>query len=419
MRIALLSYRTKEHGGGQGVYVRNLAKGLADLGHDVEVVSGQPYPETLDPRVRLTKLPSLDLYREPDPFRRPRMSEFTSWIDVLEYALTKTGRFSEPLTFSLRAARHLREHGAGVDVVHDNQGLGYGMLAVQRRLPLVTTIHHPITRDLKVELDAAQGWKQRFGLRRFYSFLPMQQRVARRLRVVLGVSGVSADDTAADFGMDRSRIRVVPLGVDTDLYAPPADGVRVPGRIVAVASADKPLKGVRHLLDAVAKLRTERPDVHLHLVCRLEPGGESERRIVELGLEDVVHTVSGVSDAEIAALLGSAEVMCVPSMYEGFSLPTVEALSCGTPVVASDAGALPEVVGRDGVAGVLVPPGDVDALVSALGALLDDPAERARMGAAGRARALERFSWISVARATTDTYEAAIALHEEDDRAHR
>ncbi|WP_019144363.1 glycosyltransferase family 4 protein [Aeromicrobium massiliense] len=419
MRIALLSYRSKEHGGGQGVYVRHLAKGLADLGHDVELLSGQPYPETLDPRVTLTKLPSLDLYREPDPFRTPRLSEFTSWIDVLEYVVTKTGRFSEPLTFSLRAARHLRRHGAGVDVVHDNQGLGYGMLAVQRRLPLVTTIHHPITRDLRVELASAQGWKQRFGLRRFYSFLPMQKRVARRLQVVLGVSSVSADDTAADFGMDRSRIRVVPLGVDTDLFAPPLDGVRVPGRIVAVASADKPLKGVRHLLEAVAKLRTERDDVHLELVCRLEPGGESERRIAELGLEDVVHPVAGVSDAELAALLASAEVMCVPSMYEGFSLPTVEALASGTPVVASDAGALPEVVGRDSGAGVLVPPGDVDALVAALGRVLDEPAERARMGEAGRARALQKFSWIAVARATVETYEAAVALHQEDTRADR
>jgi glycosyltransferase involved in cell wall biosynthesis len=418
VRIALLSYRSKEHGGGQGVYVRHLAKGLADLGHDVELLSGQPYPETLDPRVTLTKLPSLDLYREPDPFRTPRLSEFTSWIDVLEYVVTKTGRFSEPLTFSLRAARHLRRH-PDVDVVHDNQGLGYGMLAVQRRLPLVTTIHHPITRDLRVELDSARGWKQRFGLRRFYSFLPMQKRVARRLQVVLGVSSVSADDTAADFGMDRSRIRVVPLGVDTDLYAPPLDGVRVPGRIVAVASADKPLKGVRHLLEAVAKLRTERDDVHLELVCRLDPGGESERRIVELGLEDVVRPVTGVSDAELAALLASAEVMCVPSMYEGFSLPTVEALSSGTPVVASDAGALPEVVGRDSGAGVLVPPGDVDALVAALGRVLDDPAERARMGEAGRARALEKFSWIAVARATVETYEAAVALHQEDTRADR
>lgn len=418
MRIALLSYRSKEHGGGQGVYVRHLAKGLADLGHDVELLSGQPYPETLDPRVTLTKLPSLDLYREPDPFRTPRLSEFTSWIDVLEYVVTKTGRFSEPLTFSLRAARHLRKH-PDVDVVHDNQGLGYGMLAVQRRLPLVTTIHHPITRDLRVELASAQGWKQRLGLRRFYSFLPMQKRVARRLQVVLGVSSVSADDTAADFGMDRSRIRVVPLGVDTDLFAPPLDGVRVPGRIVAVASADKPLKGVRHLLEAVAKLRTERDDVHLELVCRLEPGGESERRIAELGLEDVVHPVTGVSDAELAALLASAEVMCVPSMYEGFSLPTVEALASGTPVVASDAGALPEVVGRESGAGVLVPPGDVDALVAALGRVLDDPAERARMGEAGRARALEKFSWIAVARATVETYEAAVALHQEDTRADR
>lgn len=405
MRIALLSYRSKPHVGGQGVYVRQLSRGLAELGHQVEVISAQPYPDDLDPRVTLTPLPSLDLYRDDDPFRTPRLREFRDWIDVLEFAVMKTGVFAEPLSFSLRAARFLREREGDFDVVHDNQTLGYGMLAMLRRgVPLATTIHHPISRDRRVDLAAAPTLWRRIGLRRWYRFVVMQARVARRLPVVLGVSSVSADDTATDFGMERERITVVPLGVDTDLFAPRA-APRVPGRIVAMASADRPLKGIRHLLDALAKLRVDH-EVELCLVSHLEPGGRTARQIEALGLGDIVRVMPGISDAELAELMASAEIMCVPSLYEGFSLPTVEALASGTPVVASRAGALPEVVGD---CAVLVEPGDVEALVTELGRLLDDPAERTRLGAAGRARAEERYSWTSVARATVETYQAAIA----------
>ncbi|MFY0408193.1 glycosyltransferase family 4 protein [Solicola sp. PLA-1-18] len=402
MRIALLSYRSKAHCGGQGVYVRHLSRGLVELGHEVEVFSGQPYPEDLDPRVRLTRVPSLDLFREPDPFRRPRREEFTSRADVLEYALTLTGAFAEPLTFSLRVARLMRERAREFDVVHDNQSLGYGLLALLRRgVPLAATVHHPISRDRAVELEAA-SWRRRLSVRRWYSFVPMQARVARRIPVVLAVAGTSAADSVHDFELDPGRMRVVPLGVDTDLFAPPEH--RVPGRIVAVASADRPLKGVVHLLEAMAKLRTDH-DVELQLVSNLEPGGPTERRIAELGLGDAVHVSSGLSDEDLAALIASAEVMCVPSLYEGFSLPTVEALSCGTPVVASRAGALPEVVGDDAV---LVEPGDPEALAAAVRALLDDPEERRRLGEAGRRRALERYSWTSVARATVRAYDEAV-----------
>ena len=112
MRIALLSYRSKTHCGGQGVYVRHLSRGLVELGHDVEVFSGQPYPDLLDPRVRLTEVPSLDMYREPDPFRIPRPSEIRDSIDLLELATVWTAGFPEPRTFSLRAARLLADRQA-------------------------------------------------------------------------------------------------------------------------------------------------------------------------------------------------------------------------------------------------------------------------------------------------------------------
>lgn len=407
MRIALLSYRTKEHSGGQGVYVRHLSAGLADLGHEVEVFSGQPYPQTLDERVTLTEVPSLDLYREPDPFRVPKLNEYRDRIDVLEYALTGlTGAFAEPKTFSLRVARIMRQRAAEFDIIHDNQCLGTGLLElVEHGVPLAATIHHPITRDRQLELDAAQGWRK-LSVARWYSFVRMQAKVAQQIPTLIGVSQVSVNDTIEDFGLRPEQFHVVPLGADINAFHPAAAPARVPGRIVCVASADNPLKGVDLLLDAVAKLRTERA-VHLKLVCKISPDSNTQRQIDALGIGDIVHPTSGLSDAELAALLASAEVVAVPSRYEGFSLPTVEALACGTPVVACHAGALPEVLGTDGSQGLLVPPDDVEALVQGLASLLDDPQRRSQMGQAARRRAEETFSWRAVAARTVEAYHDA------------
>ncbi len=129
-----------------------------------------------------------------------------------------------------------------------------------------------------------------------------------------------------------------------------------------------------------------------------------------LGIAGSVSFVHGITDEELAATVGSAEIACVPSLYEGFSLPTAEAMACATPLVVSRAGAIPEVVGPDGLCADLVTPGDVGELAHALGALLDDPDRRARMGAAGRRRALEEFSWRAVAEATAAVYARAAAV---------
>ncbi|MFH9467296.1 glycosyltransferase family 4 protein [Streptomyces clavifer] len=407
LRIALLTYKGNPFCGGQGVYVRHLGRELARLGHSVEVIGAQPYP-VLDEGVPLTELPSLDLYRQPDPFRTPGRGEYRDWIDLAEVATMWTGGFPEPLTFSLRARRHLRARRGDFDIVHDNQTLGYGLLG-DLGAPLVTTIHHPITVDRQLDLDAAESVRRRLSVRRWYGFTRMQRRVARRLPSVLTVSGSSQQEIVEHLGVRRDRVRVVHIGADTGLWSPDPSVAEVPGRIVTTSSADVPLKGLVHLVEALAKLRTENPRAHLVVVGKRAEDGPVAQAIERYGLQDAVEFVKGISDAELVDLVRSAQVACVPSLYEGFSLPAAEAMATGTPLVATTGGAIPEVTGPDGETCLAVPPGDAGALAAALGRLLGDPDLRARLGAAGRDRVLDRFTWARAALGTVELYRRAIA----------
>jgi glycosyltransferase involved in cell wall biosynthesis len=403
LRIALLSYRSKPHSGGQGVYVRALSRELTELGHRVEVLSGQPYPE-LDAGVPLTRLPSLDLYREPDPFRTPRPSEFRDWIDVAEWATMCTAGFPEPMTFSLRAARLLLPRAAEFDVVHDNQSLGWGLLRlVGAGLPTVATVHHPVAIDRRLELAAAPTLRRRLTLRRWYAFTGMQARVARRLDGVTTVSESSRRDIDAHMGLPAGQVDVIPVGIDPDEFTPPPAGQgRDTDSILVITSADVPLKGLVHLLEALAKLRTERP-VRLTVVGTARPGGPAETALDRLSLRDAVRFTGAVPEAELIRLLQRASVVAIPSLYEGFSLPAVEAMACATPLVTTDAGALPEVVGPD--AGLRVRAGDVGELTAALKTVLDSTSLAEELGRAGRRRVLDRFTWRATAQRTADWYE--------------
>ena len=408
LRIAYLSYRGKPHCGGQGVYTRHLTKALSDLGHSVEVFSGQPYP-VLDERVPLTALPSLDLYNDHYPMRKARIWELKTRWDLVEVAAFNTGTFPEPLAFSLRAWDHLRHRRDDFDLVHDNQCLGWGLVLLQQRVgfPVLSTIHHPITVDRRLEIAHARTLWESFSMRRWYAFTKMQSRVARRMNHIMTVSESSKVDIAADHKVDPEHIHVVPVGVDPEMFRPVPGVRRVPGRIVTTASADVAMKGLKYLLEAVAKLRTER-NVELVIIGRPAEGSASADLFAELGLTDCVSWVHGVSDERIVELYSEAEVAVVPSLYEGFSLPAIEAMSCGVPLVTTTGGALPEVAGSHGETCFQVPPGDGEALAAMLGAVLDQPDVRDRVGANGRQRVIDQWSWHHTAERTVDQYRALL-----------
>ena len=407
LRVAFLVYRGNPRCGGQGVYTRHLTRELVALGHSVEVFSGPPWPE-LDPGVGFTPVPGLDLYRDPDPFRTPALSEFTSLADVAEFAVMLSAGFGEPLAYSMRLASYLDGRRDEFDIIHDDQCMGRGVLRLHRRgWPLLETLHHPITVDRSIALDhAATSWK-RFTTRRWFGFLRMQIRVVKQLPAVLTVSHNSKIDIHDQMGVALERLTVVPVGVDHEVFRPYDDVVKKKGRLMVTSSSDVPMKGLVPLLEAIAKLRVER-EIDLIVIGKPQPKGRVARALDRLGLSDIVTTISGVSDEELARLYGEAEVAIVPSLYEGFSLPAIEAMSCGVPVVATTGGALPEVVGVSGETGLLVEPNNPEALVEAIGRLLDDAELRERLGAAGRERVIERFTWQVTARGTAACYEAIL-----------
>src|SRR3954468_12318305 len=394
LRIAWLIYRGNPHCGGQGVYTRYLAREVAALGHDVTVFAGAPYPE-LDDMSQLEKVPSLDLYRPSHPFRVPWPHELRDTIDVREFALMCAAGFPEPYTFSLRARRLLRERRSDFDLVHDNQCLGRGLLQMIEAdgWPVMATLHHPITVDRDLDFAHTTSRYRKLTLRRWYGFLGMQMEVARQIPRLVTVSESSKRDIVAQMGVRADRLHIVPVGVDPQIFGPRPNIARVPGRLMTTASADVPMKGLAPLLEAVAKVRAERPDAHLVVIGKPKSRSKIPALIERLGLKDAVQFVSGVTTERIVELYAETEVACVPSLYEGFSLPAIEAMSCGIPVVATTGGAVPEVVGTDGETGFLVPPGDSEALAAKIAYALDHPEHAAAVGAAGRKRVGEQWSW--------------------------
>ena len=407
LKICLLTYRGNPTSGGQGVYIKYLSRALRDLGHQVDVISGPPYPE-LVAHVGLHKLPGLDLYNPDHLFQPARYRDLVSPVNQLEILSMSLGGFPEPLTFGMRVHKYFRSTKPVYDIVHDNQCLAYGILSLPRiGYPTVATIHHPITVDRDAELNAAPSFIKRLKVRRWYTFLNMQMRVARRLRHIITVSECSKRDIGKDFRVSPDHFRVVPNGINTDFFYPLPGVQRPDNQLLVTNSADTPLKGLRYLLEAVASIRKER-DVRLTVIGAPKKDGVIERLARDLNLNGALHFTGRIEYEDFARYYADATIAVIPSLYEGFGMPAGEAMACGTPVISTSGGALPEVVGD---AGIIVPPGDKEALERAILDLLDHPEKRRALGQAGLNRVESAFTWRHAAQKTVDVYREAIDAH--------
>ncbi|HDQ03103.1 MAG TPA: glycosyltransferase family 1 protein [Deltaproteobacteria bacterium] len=404
LKICLLTYRGNPTCGGQGVYIKHLSKALADIGHEVEVISGPPYPH-LDEKVRLHKLPSLDLYNTDHFFRPEKFSNLLNPLNMYEFLNMCAGSFPEPYTFSQRAYKYLREKKINYDIVHDNQCLAYGIGEIARELyPTIATIHHPITVDRREEYKAAQSIYQKFKIYRWYTFIDMQLKVARRLSHIITVSDFTRKDIAAEFSITEDKIRVVHNGINNEYFYPVENGARPENTIIVTNSADVPLKGLKYLLEAVARIRKNRP-VKLTVIGEPKKDGVIQKQVEKLGIGDIVHFTGRIANEDFADYYAKSAIAVVPSLYEGFGIPALEAMASGVPLITSSGGALPEVVGE---AGMIVPPADASALAGAITYLLNNPEERKRYAKAGLDRVASLFSWSKAAREVTSVYREAI-----------
>ena len=407
LRILLPSYRSDPHTGGQGIYMRLISKALVDLGHHVDVISGPPYPE-LDPRIGLIKLPSLDMYARENPISCVTMDILRDPTDRFEWWSHNWGGFPEPYTFGQRMATYMRDKIGDYDIMHDNQTLCYGMLDVRDMgLPVVGTIHHPITMDRRIDIAHAKWPHMKFLKWRWYSFLNMQMKVARALDPLIVVSDSTKRDVHCDFDVPMESMVRIHHGIDHELFTPQPHITRKTNRLMVTASADVPLKGLIYLIRAYHHLLQTHKDLELLVVGRLREG-QTMDELNRLGIRDRVQFISGLSGEEIRDLYAEATIAISPSVYEGFGFPAGEALSCGVPLIATDGGSLPEVVGN---AGIIVPHSNPAALAEAIDSLLNDPDKRAAMSQKGRQHILDSFKWERCAREVVALYRDTIARH--------
>ena len=410
LKIGLLSYRGNPYCGGQGIYLTYLANELTRLGHEVHVIVGPPWPLSIKGAF-VHRVDNFNFFGKKKDFL-PSGNPFKifSPLHFYEFSASRFGVFPEIKAFSFRAFFKLLELSKRhqFDIFHDNQCLGYGMLLWKLLgRPVVSTLHHPLSIDRAAWFEQPSPLRQKIRRVLYYPLL-MQKIVSNRLDRIITVSQDSAREITKAFGVPPEKIRVVYNGLDSQEFAPIPGLVKKPNNLIFVGNSEDRKKGLLYLLQAL-------PDLPQEVTLTVVDGGAPQRSFAPMLTEKYniahrVHFTGKIGPGDLARLYCSAEVAVVPSLYEGFGFPAAEAMACELPVVSSTAGALPEVVGKDG-AGILVPPRDARSLAQAILYLLRDPKLRKKMGKAARQRVLHHFTWENAARQMVAVYQEAIDAH--------
>jgi len=406
MKIGLLSYRSNPFSGGQGIYVKHLSLALTKLGHQVDVISGPPYPD-LHEDINLIEIPSLNLFELEDNLRlrsfRPsflfNLADFREWLGVL------SGSFPEPYAFGKRVNIYLDKTSTDYDLIHDNQSLCYELINIQKEIPLVTTIHHPITRDRRLALEAAATWKERLSINRWHSFLRMQKKVAPQLNRIVCPSNQSKADVIEELKVNEENVDVVLNGIDLDSFNRDERVEKKPYRIITTASADVPLKGLKFLIEAMTEIIEEIPEAHLMVLGRAKKEGDIAKQISRLNLEEKISFRSGLSQSEVVSLYASSHICVIPSLYEGFGFGAGEAMACGLPLISTQSGGLKEVIGQDAV---IIEARSSKAIVKAVKDLFSNKEKQLALSRAGRKRMENEFNWMKAAEAYEEIYSKTI-----------
>jgi len=396
LKIAILSYRSAPFGGGQGIYVYELSKALNNIGHNVDVISGPPYPELIAD-IELIKLPGLNLF---STFKfRERLKIFfhtknKSLDDWYEFSSTLMGGFPELQTFGNRANMFLSDKN--YDAVIDNQSISFGMIDIQKSKPLIEIMHHPISKDYFYDLKFARGLVQRLSKMRWFSFLKMQKKVAKQMKVVVTPSLNSKQDIHHDFKVPMQNIQVIPNGIDFNTFCSLPNIVPRANGVITTASADVPLKGLDFSLHAIARLKSEYPDINLTVIGSPRAEGHTERLIRKLKLEEQISFKTNLTKEEITHEYAKSSVAVVSSLYEGFGFPVGEAMACATPLVATNVASIPEITGSFAQ---LIPAEDSEAIYQGIKNIFQSPQKYKIQAELGRQHIIENFNWTKIGHA--------------------
>jgi len=406
MNICLFLYRGDPYCGGQGIYILNLTRALANQGHQVTVLVGPPYPDPM-PWARVIKLPNKHYWgrKTREFFPGAGQDKKLTHLDFLEFASSRTGYCPEALAFSIRAAREFKKlhRIEPFDVIHDVETLGYGLLLARASgVPAVSTVHHPLTRDLATYVSKATRWRQRYHNVMFYPIM-MQGLVARRVDGMITSSIVGVNELIKAFKVKKEKIHLVYSGVNIDNFSPAPSVKRNSKEILFVGNTGDPRKGFAFLLEALLDLPD---DIHITVVGRNDPDETYISKLSEL--KNRVNFTGRITEEELVALYRRTGVLVMPSLFEGFGLPVAEGMACSAPVITTMAGSLPEVVGEDQEGGLLVPPGDSRSLAKALNKVLTEPDFAKDLGERGRRRMERLFSWERTAENTARVYQKLI-----------
>lgn len=402
LKIALLSYRSAPFGGGQGVYVHDISKALAMKGHQVDIISGPPYPK-ISENVNLIELPGLDLFQTFSFKERVRIfweKKSKTRFDYFEFCSVLFGGFPEMLTFGYRAKDYLINN-SDYDIVIDNQSISYGMLEIQKLLPLIEIIHHPITKDYEHDLQANNKLLYRFSRYRWYSFLKMQKKVAPHIKNIITPSLNSLKDISRDFKCNSNSMNVIHNGLDVDIFIPYSNIKRDQLRLITTASADVPLKGLDYTLEALSILKKEFCEINLVVIGKLKQEGHTSRLIKRLGLENSIQFKTNLTKKEIAEEYACSSIAIVSSLYEGFGYPVIEAMSCSVPLIAANTSSIPELVGDYAT---LIPSRDSTSLAKSIKLVISDYEKYKNIAEKGRLHVLDNFNWTKI----TEEYESVI-----------
>ena len=404
MKIGLLSYRSHPYSGGQGIYIKHLSKALSDLGHEVSVLSGPPYPELHD-SVQLIQIPSLGMFETEDRMKLFSLKLLFRPLDLYEWITVMTGGFPEPYTYGKRVYKYLKNNKKDFDIILDNQSLCASLLKIQDLLPLAVTIHHPITKDHKLEMQNASNWKERLSSMRWHNFLPMQKRVAPKLNKIICVSAPSKEDIVKEFLVEDNKIEVILNGIDINRFVPsPSDSVKA-NRIITTASADIPLKGLKYLIQALPEILKSFPKTTLTVIGKAPSNSEVSKLISNLDLKEIISFKSGISENEIVDLYHASEIAVIPSLYEGFGFGAGEAMACGVPLISTHSGGLKEVVGD---CAIKILPSSADEIEKAVINLFNNQEKRKELSAKGRQRMETKFDWKIAASSYESSFQEVI-----------